>query len=280
VCGNSVITGNYKSVFKNKSKTKNSTIAMAIHHGIWECVDEDASEYPVHVHSDLTYDHPPCRPLDFPSPSVYRCKNTSIQARDHRSGTVHRLRNVIIRSEPDSLGNKPKTAYLVKKKLSKSTYGSLHLCIVLKRISRSPVNIEEQRQDAFDPEFVEWESIDSLAVIKVSAWSKIHAMRGRHLEDPIKEISAMQLLGNYHPHIQGTTEVLQDDNYLYTVMPYLSGGDLYGRLTDCKPEQALTSEDKDSEFFGFQETRARGWFRQLIKVSSFQRNLFQFSAMK
>lgn len=67
----------------------------------------------------------------------------------------------------------------------------------------------------------------------------------------MKEISAMQLVGDYHPNVLGGIEVLQDDNYLYTVMPYCSGGDLFGHI--IHENNQLPDEGK-----------ARAWFRQLL----------------
>jgi serine/threonine protein kinase len=238
--------------------------------GLWECAEEEPEYHS--THAELTYDDvaeagSPSRPLDFPAPTVSRCSHVDLRARDHRSGTVHLLRNVIMRSGVDTSGNRSNIGYLIKKKMAKTTYGSIRLCIVLKRISRSKVDLREDRQDrpdAFDPEFVEWESTDTLVVIKRSEWYKIHSMRGRHLEDPIKEIGALQLLGSYHPHVQGARDALQDDNNLYAVMTYLPGGDLYGRLV----EHDLPIEQKGSEFYGFAESRGRVWFRQLLQVRS------------
>jgi serine/threonine protein kinase len=243
--------------------------------GIWKFDDENEDG----VHASLSYDDvassgPAARPLDFPAPTVFRCENVDIRARDHRSGTIHHLKHVVMRGDKEN-GRPADTAYLVKKKLGKSVYGSVRLCIVLKRCSRSSDDkCKEERQDStsddtLKSDFVEWESTDFQAVIKVSEWSKIHAMRGRHLEDPIREISAMQLLGNYHPHVLGALEVLQDDNCLYTVMPYLSGGDLYGRLVDCCPRRR-PSENPERETHGFDESQARVWFRQLLLVSDIQ----------
>lgn len=74
-------------------------------------------------------------------------------------------------------------------------------------------------------------------------------LRGRHLEDPIKEISAMQLVGDYHANILGAMEVLQDEAYLYTVMQYCAGGDLFGVM---------------AEHGNLDESLARSWFRQLL----------------
>jgi serine/threonine protein kinase len=242
--------------------------------GLWECAEEER-EYQS-THAELTYDDvaeagSPSRPLDFPAPTVSRCSHVDLRARDHRSGTVHWLRNVIMRSGVDTSGNRSNIAYLIKKKMAKTTYGSIRLCIVLKRISRSKVDLREDRedrqdrQDAFDPEFVEWESTDTLVVIKISEWYKIHSMRGRLLEDPIKEIGALQLLGSYHPHVQGARDALQDDDNLYAVMPYLPGGDLYGRLVE---HDLPIEQNEGNVFHGFAESRARVWIRHLLQVRS------------
>ena len=221
------------------------------------------------LHAALRYDEiassgAPARPIEFPAPTVYRCEQVDIQARDHKSGTIHSLRNVIIRSENNKYGRRADTAYLVTKKIGKSVYGTIRLCIVLKRCEPSG---EEARQDAsLDGELVEWESTDRKAVIKASEWSKIHALRGRHLEDPIREISAMQLLGNYETNVVGSLEVLQDDSYLYTVMPYLPGGGLLGRVRNACPE-SNDKEWSDNSARGMDENQARKYFRQLLLVS-------------
>jgi len=236
----------------------------------------ETEDYHEHgIHAELSYDEveasgPAARPLDFPSPTVFRCQTIDIQAQDHRSGTIHFLRNVIVRSE------NPQTAYYLKKKIGKSTYGSTCLCIVLRRRQRrrSVATVdssqEEQRQDT--PEKtkkdndsdIEWESTDSQVVIKISEFSKIHSMRGRHLEDPIKEISAMQLLGNYHPNVLGAVEVMQDDDYLYTVTRHLPGGELYERVVECFPHKRSPDESDSPASYEYDESKARVWFRQLL----------------
>lgn len=75
---------------------------------------------------------------------------------------------------------------------------------------------------------------------------------GRHLENPIQEISAMQLIGNYHPNVLGAIDVMQDENYLYTIMPYCPGGDLFGLITGEKNHS-------------MDEQKARVWFRQILE---------------
>ena len=37
----------------------------------------------------------------------------------------------------------------------------------------------------------------------------------------------MQLLGNNHPNVLGSMEVLQDNNHLYSVMLFCRGGELF-----------------------------------------------------
>lgn len=88
-------------------------------------------------------------------------------------------------------------------------------------------------------------------------WSKVHQSRGRLLEDPVKEIAAMQLIGMNHPNVLGSMEVLQDDDFLFSIMPYARGGDLFGYVV------------RDTELRGgeggMSEPVARYWFKQLLE---------------
>lgn len=234
-------------------------------------------------YKDVANAGPPARPLDFPSPKVFRGELLDLRARDHKSGTIHHLKKVLLRSSISNSSNKYystrsscDTAYLVTKKLSKTVYGYVHLCIVLKRIQKGPncnqssngaPELEDRQDDNNDCSSIEWESTDDQAAVKISEWKKIYALRGKHLEDPIKEVSAMQLLGNYHPHVAGALEVLQDDKCIYTVMPYFGGGDLYGRLVEFIGYRSVRSDVANCNGkTGFDESSARIWFRQLLQA--------------
>jgi len=234
-------------------------------------------------YNDVASAGSPSRPLDFPAPEVYRGERVDLRARDHKSGTIHNLRNVLLRCSKNgnkyaSKRSRPDTAYLMTKKIAKTVYGCVNLCIVLTRIDKPTSNNQrngsspkiEDRQDHNDEDhgpLVEWESTDHQAVIKVSEWKKIHALRGKHLEDPIKEIAAMQLFGNHHKHVIGVLEALQDDKCLYTVMPYLGGGDLYGRLIEFMGPRSVRSDDTGGiGMTGFDEGSARIWFRQILQA--------------
>jgi len=84
------------------------------------------------------------------------------------------------------------------------------------------------------------------------------------------EAACLQLVGNYHPNILGCLEVLQDDEYLYTVMPYCSSGDLYSviraqnnlRVSD---NSTVSSHSHSSHSQHIpDEKQARIWFKQLL----------------
>ncbi len=211
---------------------------------------------------------PAVRPLDFPSPTVHRCLRATQNAYDHRSGLVFHLKNVLIRVG-QSRGSTPSDhAYLIKKRLSKSMYGDVRLGVILRRVNSS------KRQSADSNPSVEWESTENMVAIKISSWDKLKSLRGRHLEDPIKEVAALELVGNYHPNVLGSIEVLQDDDFLYTVVPYCAGGDLYGRVVGGHHRRASESSDSSSQdsieqlpLRRVDEAVARQWFRQLLSVS-------------
>ena len=235
--------------------TKRKRTARATMLDVWEestesfYLEEDSDhfleEHACLSHDDLVASGQPTRPLEFPTPIVYDAVMADLTAADHRTGVEYDLKNVLRRE------NDPDRAYLMKKKLAKSTYGYVKLCVVLRR-----VNAEER--DSTEAKSVQWQSTGEFVAIKCSSWAKIQSMRGRHLVDPIKEISVLQLIGNGSnngEHVMGCLEVLQDEQYLYTVMPHYPGGDLYGKF-DMSGLQLYPDEEE-----------AREYFKQLLSVS-------------
>jgi serine/threonine protein kinase len=103
-----------------------------------------------------------------------------------------------------------------------------------------------------------WEVTGRHVAIKMVEWQRVTHMRGRLLEDPVKEIAAMQLLGADHPHVLGSCEVLQDDDFLFSVMPFCRGGDLFGVV--------ITFNEENGGDGGMPEPVARYWFRQILWV--------------
>lgn len=218
---------------------------------------------------------PAVRPLEFPTPRVHRASCISARARDHTTGRSTVCTSLLVRvgaaarAYEGSHHHSNERAYLMKKKLSKSTYGSIRLCVVLRRRQlgdgsgddNDNVDIDIDTEEDAD---VEWESTDELVALKASSWNKIRKFRGRHLEDPIKEVAALQYSGNYHPNVLGCIEILQDDDYLYTVMPYCTGGDLFsnimaGQILNRLDQPVKTALRRPNE------EQARLWFRQLLQ---------------
>lgn len=153
-------------------------------------------------------------------------------------------------------------AYFPQRRLQDAIYGSVWACLVLKR-HYGPAADDAARAAGVrpgDPNApIVWEIVGRHVAIKMIEWSKVHQSRGRLLEDPVKEIAAMQLIGTEHKNVLGSMEVLQDDDFLFSIMPYARGGDLFGYVV------------RDTELRGgeggMSEPVARYWFRQLLDVS-------------
>ena len=81
-----------------------------------------------------------------------------------------------------------------------------------------------------------WEMTDHYVAIKVdrrSTMQQIHNMSTRrNPENPWKEVAAMQLLGNSHPHVMGLLGAFMDKQCLYEVMNYCSKGTLSSFIHD------------------------------------------------
>ena len=102
------------------------------------------------------------RPLEFPSPSVRRGHRIAAHAIDPRTGRICHVKNIIVRDRDDRSGipSIPTRGYRIVKKLSDSTYGSVNLCVVMKRRhifygefasqhhqSKSPRNLDSISED-------------------------------------------------------------------------------------------------------------------------------------
>jgi len=153
----------------------------------------------------------------------------------------------------------PDRAYCIRKKICNTTYGSIRLCVVLKRVSQNVMKFaRSSRIKDAEQRVPTWETTDEMVAIKVVNWAKLQSLRGRHLEDPIKEVAALQqLIGKSHPNIISLSETLQNETHLFCVYPYVSGGDLCGSLVDNMHSSPSGRID---------ETMARTWFRQILSA--------------
>lgn len=221
----------------------------------------------VATHAELTFDDvaghgDACRPLDFPPPVVARgvrvnalVVHPGTGGRQVCSGVIHR---------EDLVGN----AYWPQRRLQDAIYGSVWACLVLVR-HYGPAADDAARAAGVEPGTegapIVWEITNQHVAIKMVEWSRVHQMRGRLLEDPVKEVAALQLLGEGQnsPYVLSSSEVLQDGDFLYSVMPYCKGGDLFGVVVQYAEESGGEG--------GMPEPVARYWFRQILGVSAVKR---------
>lgn len=199
----------------------------------------------------------PCRPLEFPAPQISLGVQIESPVVDSNSGQQFLMR--VIHAEA-FLNESQFVAYTQTKRLETAIYGSVWACVVLRRHYGVAANNDAARRHGVEPGSPEapivWETTNQYVAIKMMEWAKINRYRGEMLEDAIKEIQAMQYIGNSSPHVIGLRDVLQNNEYLFNIMPYCSGGDLFGVVVRY-------AEENNGES-GMPEPVARYWFRQIL----------------
>jgi serine/threonine protein kinase len=186
------------------------------------------------TYEDLLMNGEPCAPLPFDRANPGRAERVDAPVYNPVTLDVLEVSNIIYERHPDN--RPPDRAYWVGRKLKKCIFGVVKECTVLRF-----------RNDVHVP----WEVTPGKAAVKIMSWQKIRELR--HIEDPKKEVAAMQYLSRDgpHPHVMGVLDVLQDEEYLLMFMPFCSSGDLFSFV-----QQAGR----------FPEPMARYWFRQILEV--------------
>lgn len=182
--------------------------------------------------TDIEENGPPVMPLPFDQPQVGRAVRVDAPVYNPDTEQVLKVSNIIYEHHMD--GRPPDRAYWVGRKLKKCIFGVVKECTILKFRN--------------DPE-IPWEVTPHKAAGKIMSWQKIKNLQ--HVEDPQKEVAAMQCVsrGGCHPHVMGALDVLQDEEYLLLFMPFCTSGDLFGFV-----QQAGR----------FPEPMARYWFNQIL----------------
>jgi len=221
-----------------------------------------------------------------PTASVSSAKKQPIHHHHHRrTHSNPPLNNVPCGMECDL----PDVAYCVRRKLCETAYGSIKLCVVLRRVNRNIManvksidtsgfeamthhdprggrttlqrnfRVEELDQQAMS-EDPTWETTDEMVAVKVVNLAKYRALQGMmNMGNPINELAALQLLGTYHPNIISLTDALQNDSHLFIVTPYIPGSDLPSRII---------SDMENSQFGRVDETQVKLWFKQILSAIS------------
>ena len=208
-------------------------------------------------HQEIEENGPPAPPLQFPNPAVGRAHRVTAIVHNPATSEQAQVPNVVYEARADGLA--PVRGYWIGRKLKKAIYGCVRSCTVLRLREGSTWNGPESGAAGSR---ASWEVTREMAAVKIMDWSRVRELRGRHMEDPVKEVSAMQFIsqsgdnGEGNPNVLGTLDVLSDEQYLYSFMPFCSCGELFGFV------------ERDGRF---SEPVARFWFRQLLNVSACKR---------
>lgn len=153
-------------------------------------------------------------------------------------------------------------AYWIQRTLREAIYGRVLFATVLRR------RYTQQHYPNGNNISADWEVTSEFCAVKEMSRQLIRKERDRLAEDPIKEVSAMQYLKQWHEcknhntpgpisskeavmetHVMMPLDLLSDDRNLYSVMPYCDGGELFERL------------DLNERF---SEDEARYWMHQVL----------------
>lgn len=173
---------------------------------------------------------------DFPRPIVGDADRVTAKVYSPITGEEADVRNIVYEKKAD--GAMPTRGYWLGRILKEAIYGVVRSATILR--------VRHQAGKA-----ISWETTNEKAAVKIMSWDKIREMRGQHMEDPVKEVSAMQFVSRdgCHRNVLGTLDVLKDNEYLYSFMPFCSEGELFAFVK------------KDGHF---SEPVARYWFKQIL----------------
>jgi len=288
---------------------------------------------PAH-HAKLTYLDvqsfgPPCNPLKFQPPTVYRGKRFNIRCQDPNDSNnfisaKHSITRIYTSKEPQNFGEEftSNKAYcpIPQKERIRTSMGWIEICNVLIRYDNDydqeqnfdnrdhdlqyDININDENKPSppfstiYEREFSSSDSdsetkhhhtntqtnskpkgperrestpsffteTSKIVAVKVYPLHEIDRSQKRGSENALYEMAAMQSLGNNHPNVLGCYEVLCDGKYIYMIMPYCEGGELFQRLQNYRMLQIGNNDSKHNSGGGLPEYEARYWFRQILNA--------------
>lgn len=225
-------------------------------------------------------------PLSFPRALENPCIRVSVRVYVPSLNETRIVHEVLILEEQNNLDNEmqdkddmqdqrstedegPDYAYWLQRPLIEAIYGQVRVATVLKR-RRIPPGADGEEA------YAEWEVTEDRCAVKEMSWHAIRTIGHRLREDPISEMRAMQFIsrcllpqeGETDPvifqrvmeenHVLLPIEVLNDGDYLYSIMPYCNGGELFNMLDDRNR---------------FSEPEARYWLKQILRGIQTLQNL-------
>lgn len=195
-------------------------------------------------HTEIADSSPASHPIPFPGPAFGACRRVNANVHNPMTSEDLVVPNVIYEIRPD--GSPPERAYWIGRKLKKAIYGCVRACTILR--------VREPGGWAGPDGNSHWEITSGMAAVKIIDLKTVAKMRGQHMEDPLKEVAAMQFASAAGPSPEDTNvldclDLFQDEKYIYMFMPYCSSGELFGFV------------ERNGRFA---ENVARFWFRQIL----------------
>lgn len=195
---------------------------------------------------------PPSAPLGFHAPQVHRTEIRSVLCFDESNSTWSDANAIVHRKHGDDYECQPEFAYMLTQfTLKRTICGEIIKGVLIKPLlddGRNEQKISEHNSNL-------WQMTGEEVAIKIDrrkSMEMIHKVGIQHNpENPWKEVAAMQLLGDYHPHVMGLRATFMDEKCLYEVMNYCPNGTL--------------SEMIRSYPRGLTEFKARDIFTQVLK---------------
>jgi len=192
----------------------------------------------------------PSEPLEFPEAAVQKALLITARVYDPNRRRSANVTKILVQCD-DRRTPTTNYAYWITKKLSDAIFGSVRLLVVLEK--RTPGVKSGEDPSAAG---AEWEITSQRLCVKQMSWSRIIRMKETSSCDPLREIAAMQYIMHPpcgsppHENLMTQLVTLSDNDYLYSIMPYCGGGELF---------------EKVSQDGRFPEPLARHWFRQLLQ---------------
>jgi len=208
---------------------------------------------------------PPVAPPDFFPPTFERGRRDDVMVYCERTGRHVVAKNVLFKSfarecngSHERALSRVREAYwpIPHKQTIGTIMGHVEICHVLRGPAASDHHESEFDSNSDDDDDSEtgdvvFELTNERVAVKVNYGRRMNQYIGKHAEDPLKEISAMHVLGNDNPHVMGMIDYLITGDDLNVVMPYAKSGDMFDMMQDRGGQ-------------GLSEREARHWFRQLI----------------
>lgn len=155
---------------------------------------------------------PPASPVEFPKPKFERGRRDSVLVYDEYTGSHQVAKNVLFRDYSREYGESPERALsrvrqayspIPNKQRINTIMGHVEICMVLTRCDMD-CSSDDSNNDGDgssscsddDDDDVVFQVTDRLVAVKVNYSSRMEKYRGRHAENPLQEIAAMQLIGN------------------------------------------------------------------------------------